>query len=39
MSYWDKEYPTYIEVSEDYWVVSCNVEYIEKVQNENSNSR
>ena len=26
---WDKEYPTHIEVPEDYWVCSHNVEYIE----------
>ena len=26
--YWDKEYPTHIEVPEDYWVYSHNVEYI-----------
>ena len=25
---WDKEYPTHIEVPEDYWVCSHNVEYI-----------
>ena len=25
---WDKEYPTHIEVPEDYWVCSQNVEYI-----------
>ena len=39
MSYWDKEYPTHIEVPAGYWVSSQNVEYIEKEQNENSNSR
>ena len=39
MNYWDKEYPTHIEVPNDYWVFSCNVEYIEKEKNENSNSR
>ena len=27
--YWDKEYPTHIEVPEGYWVSSHNVEYIE----------
>ncbi len=27
MSYWDKEYPTYIEVPDGYWVCSQNVEY------------
>ena len=26
--YWDSEYPTHIEVPEDYWVCSHNVEYI-----------
>ena len=26
---WDREYPTHIEVPEDYWVCSHNVEYIE----------
>ena len=25
--YWDSEYPTHIEVPEDYWVCSHNVEY------------
>ena len=25
---WDKEYPTHIEVSEDYWVCSHNVEWV-----------
>jgi len=24
---WDREYPTHIEVPEDYWVCSHNVEY------------
>ena len=33
------DYPIYIEVPKNYWVVSCNVEYIEKEQNENSNRR
>ena len=28
--YWDKEYPTHIEVPEDYWVSSHDVECIEK---------
>ena len=27
--YWDKKYPTHIEVPEDYWVYSHDVEYIE----------
>ena len=31
MNYWDKEYPTHIEVPKNYWVVSCNVEYIENL--------
>ena len=39
MNYWDKEYPTHIEVPKNYWVVSCNVEYIEKEENENSDNR
>tara|TARA_Y100001938_G_C7832421_1_gene302032 strand:- start:252 stop:365 length:114 start_codon:yes stop_codon:yes gene_type:complete len=25
--YWDSEYPTHIEVPENYWVSSHNVEY------------
>ena len=25
---WDKEYPTHIEVPEDYWVCSHDVEYV-----------
>ena len=29
MEYWDKEYPTHIEVPEDYWIFSQEVEYIE----------
>ncbi len=29
MDYWDSEYPTYIEVPEDYWVCSHLVEYVE----------
>ncbi len=28
--YWDSEYPTHIEVPEDYWVCSHNVEYIDE---------
>ena len=28
MDYWDSEYPTYIEVPEDYWICSHNVEWI-----------
>ena len=27
MDYWDSEYPTHIEIPEDYWVCSHNVEY------------
>ena len=26
---WDREYPTHVEVPEDYWVCSHSVEYIE----------
>ena len=29
MSYWDKEYPTYIEVPNGYWVSSMSVKYEE----------
>ena len=29
MDYWDSEYPTHIEVPEDYWVSSHSGEYIE----------
>ena len=25
---WDREYPTHIEVPENYWVCSHNVEYV-----------
>ena len=28
MDYWDSEYPTHIEVPEDYWVCSHNVEFV-----------
>ena len=28
-NYWDSEYPTHIEVPENYWVCSHNVEYVE----------
>ena len=28
MDYWDREYPTHIEVPENYWVCSHNVEWI-----------
>ena len=24
---WDREYPTHVEVPEDYWVCSHNIEY------------
>ena len=27
MDYWDTEYPTHIEVPQDYWVFSHDVEY------------
>ena len=27
ISLWDKEYPTHIEIPEDYWVYSCDIEY------------
>ena len=26
---WDREHPTHVEVPEDYWVCSHNVEYVE----------
>jgi len=26
---WDRDYPTHVEVPEDYWVCSHSVEYIE----------
>ena len=26
--YWDREYPTHVEVPEDYWVCSHSVEYV-----------
>ena len=26
---WDREYPTHVEVPEDYWICSHNIEYIE----------
>ena len=29
MDYWDSEYPTHVEVPEDYWVCSHDVEYVE----------
>ena len=25
---WDEEYPTHIEIPEDYWVCSHNVEWV-----------
>ena len=27
--YWDREYPTHIEVPEGYWVCSHDTEYVE----------
>ena len=30
---WDKDYSKYIEVPENYWVCSHNVEYIEEKDN------
>jgi len=27
---WDKEYPNYVEVPDDYWVYSFDVEYVER---------
>ena len=29
MDFWDSDYPTHVEVPEDYWVCSHSVEYIE----------
>ena len=26
---WDREYPTHVEVPEDYWICSHSVEYVE----------
>ena len=34
-SYWDREYPTHIEVPENYWVFSQNVEYSSKKTDDN----
>jgi len=34
-NYWDSEYPTHIEVPENYWVFSYNVEYSFKKTNDN----
>ena len=28
--YWDREYPTHVEVPEDYWVSSHNMEYTDE---------
>ena len=28
MDYWNSEYPTHIEVPEDYWVCSHDVEWV-----------
>jgi len=25
---WDREYPTHVEIPEDYWVCSHDVEYV-----------
>ena len=33
--YWDNEYPTHIEVPEDYWTFSHNVEYSSEENNDN----
>ena len=27
INYWDREYPTHVEVPEDYWVFSHIIEY------------
>ena len=27
MSYWDKEYPTHIEVPEGYWTITTTMDY------------
>ncbi len=27
MDYWDSEYPTHVEIPEDYWVCSHNIKY------------
>ena len=27
--YWDREYPTHIEVPKDYWVCSHEIEYVQ----------
>ena len=27
-SYWDKEYPKYIEIPKNYWISSCDSEYL-----------
>ena len=27
-SYWDSEYPKYIEVPKNYWISSHNIEYL-----------
>ena len=28
MDYWDSEYPTHVEIPEDYWVCSHDVEWV-----------
>tara|TARA_Y100001973_G_C4959982_1_gene214494 strand:- start:202 stop:312 length:111 start_codon:yes stop_codon:yes gene_type:complete len=34
IDYWDSKYPTYVEVPENYWVFSHNIEYSSK-ENDN----
>ena len=34
-NYWDSEYPTHIEIPENYWVFSHNVEYSSEENNKN----
>tara|TARA_A100001515_G_scaffold85477_1_gene67919 strand:+ start:175 stop:285 length:111 start_codon:yes stop_codon:yes gene_type:complete len=34
-NYWDREYPTHVEVPENYWIFSHNVEYSQE-KNDNS---
>ena len=29
-TYWDSEYPKYIEIPEEYWEFSHNIEYVYK---------
>tara|TARA_Y100000004_G_scaffold178152_1_gene220441 strand:- start:197 stop:304 length:108 start_codon:yes stop_codon:yes gene_type:complete len=35
MDYWDSEYPTHIEVPENYWTSTLNVEYYSEENNDN----